>query len=86
MEREQKLCQRCEGSSVDDVEHVIFLLHFAGGQAAEAPVIICTWKVYFMYFFEQDPNGLAAMRSREFGRLVYGGRLVIVACQIYLKF
>ena len=24
VERQQRLCQRCEGSSVDDVEHMIF--------------------------------------------------------------
>ena len=79
MEREQRLCQRCEGSSVDDVEHMIF--DCTSLEAEEASVFVCTWKGDLADFFEQDQIELAALFTAV-SRHAMSSEGVTVRCEV----
>ena len=60
VEREQRLCQRCEGSSVDDVEHMIFDCTSLEAERQKHQSLFARGRVILADFFEQDQIELAA--------------------------
>ena len=60
MERQQRLCQRCEGSSVDDVEHMIFDCSSLEAERQKHQSLIAHGRVNLADFLEQDPIKPAA--------------------------
>ena len=60
MERQLRLCQRCEGSSVDDVEHMIFDCKSLEAERQKHQSLFARGRVDLADFFEQDPIELAA--------------------------
>ena len=59
VEREQRLCQRCEGSSVDDVEHMIFDCTRLEAERRKHQSLFARERVDLADYFEQDPIELA---------------------------
>ena len=60
MERQQRLCQRCEVISADDVEHMIFDCSNLEAERQKHQSLFARGRVDFGDFFEQDPIELAA--------------------------
>ena len=60
VEREQRLWQRCDGSSVDDVEHMNFDRTSLEAERQTHQFLFARGRVDLADFFEQDPTGLAA--------------------------
>ena len=60
VERELRLCQRCEGSSVDDVEHMIYGCTSLAAERQKHQSLFASGRVALADFFEQDPIELAA--------------------------
>ena len=60
VEREQRLCQRCEGSSVDDVEHMIFDCTSLEAERQKHQSLFARGRVILADFFDQDQIELAA--------------------------
>ena len=60
MEREQRLCQRCEGSSVDDVERMIFDCTDLESVRLKHQSLFACGRVILEDFFEQDTIELTA--------------------------
>ena len=59
VKREQRLCQRCEGSSVDDVEHMIFDCTRLEAERRKNQSLFARERVDLADYFEQDPIELA---------------------------
>ena len=59
VERQHRLCQRCEGSSVDDVEHMIFDSSSLEAERQNHQSLFARGRVDLADFFEQDPIELA---------------------------
>ena len=60
VERELRLCQRCDGSSVDDVEHMIFDCTSLNAERQKHQSLFASGSVALADFFEQDQIELAA--------------------------
>ena len=60
VEREQRLCQRCEGRSFDDVEHMIFDCTSLEAERLKHQSLFARGRVVLADFFEQDQIVLAA--------------------------
>ena len=60
VERQLRLCQRCEGSTVDDVEHMIFDSCSLEAERQKRQSLFARGRVDLADFFEQDPIELAA--------------------------
>ena len=60
VERQQRLCQRCEESSVDDVEHMIFDCSSLEAERQKHQSLFARGWVDLADFSEQDPIELAA--------------------------
>ena len=60
LERQQRLCQRWEGSSVDDVEHIHFDCSGLEAERQKHQSLFARERVYLADFFEQNPIELAA--------------------------
>ena len=60
VERQQKLCKRCEGSSVDDVEHIISACSSLEAGQQKRQSLFARGRVDLAVFFEQNPIEQAA--------------------------
>ena len=60
MERQPRLCQRCEGSSVDDVEHMNFDCCILEAERQKHQSLFACGRVDLADFSESDPIVLAA--------------------------
>ena len=65
-ERQQTLCQSCEVSSVDDVEHMILDCSRLEAERQKHQSLSARGRVEHADFFEQDPIELAAFVYKEF--------------------
>ena len=69
VERQLRLCQRCEGSSVDDVEHMIFDCCSLEAERQKHQSLFssaCTWKGGFSGLFQAGSNRAGRICSRLF--------------------
>ena len=60
VERAQRLCQRCDANSVDDVEHMIFDCVAMDVERQKHQSLFVRGRVALVDFFIQDPPELAA--------------------------
>ena len=60
VERAQRLCQRCDANSVDDVEHMIFDCVAMDVERQKHQSLFARGRVALVDFFIQDPTELAA--------------------------
>ena len=60
MERELRLCQRCEESSIDDVEHMIFDCSGLEVERQKHQYLFASGRVALVDFLQQDQIELAA--------------------------
>ena len=61
--RKGRLCQRCEGSSVDDVEHMIFDCSSLEAERQKHQFLFARGRVDLADLFEQDPIELAIVHG-----------------------
>ena len=60
VERAQRLCQRCDANSVDNVEHMIFDCVAMDAEPQKHQSLFARGRVALVDFFIQDPTELAA--------------------------